>query len=330
MKKGQERFDFFINQLEALFTKASKQKNPALWLYRNNARTPLFMLEALAKLYGNLHNKKKFGKIKEHFKLLEDALGSIDYYDNTAKDLLENKKIPAAVTTYLQAEYREKLQHLNEILTEDNWIHSEVSRLSKIKNKLAEADWLAEAEEIKSIMEFYSEEVYKIVEFAQEKKYHFQNIETDVHELRRKLRWLSIYPQALQGCIQLTQSKKTARHLAKYGTHEIVTSSFNKMPDAGDNKYVLLFDKNYYYALSWIIAALGKIKDEGLHIVAVKEALLAADKLTEEMAYKKTYQLLGSKQKKLHVLLDEAEVICKTYFTEQNLEHLITGVTRIP
>jgi hypothetical protein len=56
MKNGPQRFDFFINQFEALLIKAGKQKNSALFLYKNNARTPLFMLEALAKLYAELHN----------------------------------------------------------------------------------------------------------------------------------------------------------------------------------------------------------------------------------------------------------------------------------
>ena len=66
MKNGLLRFDFYLNQLEALLVKSSKQKNPALWLYQNNARTPLFMLEGLAKLYSGIHNKKKFEKIKAH------------------------------------------------------------------------------------------------------------------------------------------------------------------------------------------------------------------------------------------------------------------------
>ena len=44
-------FLFYSEQLHVLFTKASKQKNPALWLYANNARTPLFMLEALTRIH---------------------------------------------------------------------------------------------------------------------------------------------------------------------------------------------------------------------------------------------------------------------------------------
>ena len=116
MKKGPARFVYFLNKLQVLLDNAAKQKNPALWLYSNDARTPLFMLEGLAKLYTQVHNKKKFTKLKEQFKLLEDGLGAIDYYDSFAKEFVKNKKIPAALTNYIQAQSREKVQSLNEIL----------------------------------------------------------------------------------------------------------------------------------------------------------------------------------------------------------------------
>ena len=211
MKKGPAKFVYFLNKLQVLLDNAAKQKNPALWLYSNDARTPLFMLEGLAKLYTQIHNKKKFTKLKEQFKLLEDTLGAIDYYDNIAKDIISNKKIPTSVIAYLQAQTREKIQSLNEILVEKEWLSPSNSRIKKIQKKLNEADWLEEKEEVKAINEFYGEAIYDITEFIQTAAYHFNNIETDVHELRRKLRWLSIYPQAIQGSIQLTKNKIRAQ-----------------------------------------------------------------------------------------------------------------------
>ena len=94
MKNGHARFEFHLQKLEDLLTNGAKQKNAGLWLYNNNLRTPLFMLEALAKLYSGLHDKKMFCKLKEHFKLLEDTLGQIDYYDAFAKEFATNKRIP--------------------------------------------------------------------------------------------------------------------------------------------------------------------------------------------------------------------------------------------
>ena len=325
MIKGASRFEYFLYKLQLLLDKASKQKNPALWLYKHDARTPIFMLEGLAKMYACIHNKKKFTKLKEHFKLLEDTLGAIDYYDTIAKDISINKKIPESVTTYLQAQTREKIQNLNEILVDKGWLLPDNNRIQKIQKKLAKAEWLKEENEVKAINEFYGKAIYSISEFVQTTACNFDNIEADVHELRRKLRWLSIYPQAMRGCIQLGLNKSVPKYLSKYLTKEITTSTFNKLPDAGDAKNILLLEQNHFYAVSWMIAQLGVIKDKGLHIVAVKEALQQTSDLEDIVAFKKTYQLLGSKQIKLNELLMEAAAICKTFFDEQILEHLVIG-----
>ena len=119
---GESSFNFFLDKLQLLLDKSARQKNPALWLYQNNARTPLFMLEALARLYTGINKDKKFAKLDAEFKLLEDVLGAIDYYDVFAKQFATDKKIPAAVTNYLQAQTREKVQQLNEMLIEKRWV----------------------------------------------------------------------------------------------------------------------------------------------------------------------------------------------------------------
>ena len=325
MKNGLARFDYFLNKLQELLDKSSKQKNPALWLYQNNARTPLFMLEGLAKLYAGLHNKKKFSKLKDQFKLLEDALGAIDYYDAFAKEFLLNKNIPATITNYLQAQSREKIQSLNETLKEKEWISTGNIRIAKIRKKLAKADWQKEREETESINSFYILAIKKILNFINQKDFHFENVEADIHELRRDIRWLSIYPQCLRGCIQLSKAKSSPRYLDKYLTKEITGSPYNIMPDAGDSKHFLVFNKNRFYALSWLIAELGKLKDNGLRVVVIEEALLQTTKTTDKDAAKKAYQLLGNKQLKIQQLLDKAETICKTYFKEKNLESLLIG-----
>ncbi len=330
MKYGLTRFENYLIQLETLLAKASKQKNPALWLYQNNTRTPLFMLEGLAKMYAGIHNKKKFAKIKEQFKFLEDALGVIDYYDAFAKQFAASKNIPAAITSYLQAQTREKIQRLNELLTEKGWLGDAADRLKKIRKQLAKADWLKPGAEMEEIAAFYGEAIYDIIAFTKQSKFHFTNVEADVHELRRKLRWLSIYPQALQGCIQLSKDKKAvSKSLKKYLTKDIVNSPFNKMPDAGSNKHFLLLNQNYFFALSWMIASLGRLKDNGLAVIAIKEALQQTNPLSDAAAYSKAYQILGKKQLKIPRLLKEADAVCKTFFAEHNLEYLVKGTATV-
>ena len=136
MKNGPARFEFFLNKVETLLQQAVKEKNPALWLYSNDVRTPLFMLEALSRLYANLHNKKKFTKLKEYFKLLEDGMGSVDYYDNYAKIFLAHATVPVHIREYMQAQTREKIQHINDVLLSHEWIGEKPVRIKKIKAKL--------------------------------------------------------------------------------------------------------------------------------------------------------------------------------------------------
>ncbi len=333
MKNGQSRFEYFLNQLEELLLKASKQKNPGLWLYQNNARTPLFMLEGLAKLYSGIHNRKKFEKLKAHFKLLEDTIGQIDYYDAFAKEMLTNKKMPAVITNYLQAQSREKIQSLNEILTEKEWLGDNNIRISKIRKKLQKADWQDEKDDIKSIQQFYIAAINKILEFINEKNFHFVDVESDVHEFRRMLRWLSIYPQALRGCVQLANSNTaTPKFLSKYLTKAITTSPYNVMPDAADLNYFLLFDQKRFFALSWLIAELGILKDNGLKVQVIKEAILQTStqgpvgKTDEKNALAKAYKLAGSGQKTIPEVLNIAGNLCNTYCKEKNPENLITGI----
>ena len=65
-------FLFYSKQLQVLFKKAAEQKNPALWLYNNDARTVLFMLEALTRIHNKAFDEKIFSKWNKRFKKLED------------------------------------------------------------------------------------------------------------------------------------------------------------------------------------------------------------------------------------------------------------------
>ena len=323
MNEGPGRYTFYIQQIKVLLTKAGEQKNPSMWLFSNNARTPFFMLEGLAKLYSDMHNSKKFGKLKYHFKLIEDGLGQIDYYQSLSTAFASNKQIPADCKKYMKKQSDQTAARLNEVLDDKDWLSDGNNRIKKIIKKLKEADWLSPPEEVEAISHFYKESIAKITEFAAETNYQFYNIEKDVHELRRKLRWLSIYPQALQGAVQFASDTKTADHLKKYLTEEIINSPYNKLPPAGNNTSFLMLHKNYFLALSWMIAQLGSLKDEGLLLIGLCEAIKQSTACKEEEALAKAYAMLGRKQRRLQTIMDDAEAITKTFFKENNLQHLI-------
>ena len=316
MKQGKSRFDCQLNKIETLRIQAVKQENPAEWLFLNDMRTPMFMLEALSKMYANWHNKKIFEKLNEIFKTLEDTLGAIDYYAAFEKEFADNSEIPTAVKSFLTERKKEQIEKLYRLLKEDGWFSGK--RVRKINEKLAEVDWLNEADEHELLKIFYQKEIKKIVKFTLKTQFIFDNVEEDVHELRRRLRWLSIYPQAMQGAIKLAPLDPLSKHLKKYLTPDIVNSPYNKFPTSDTQSLFLILDESYFYALSWMIKELGKIKDQGLKINVLQEAF-AKDESPLETAYK----ILGDDYPRIETLLESASRIVKQYFEEDNLNHII-------
>ncbi len=329
MKNGLIRFTFCLDKIKSLMNEAREQENPALWLFKNDARTPFFMLEGLAKLYMGIQNPKKFGKLKDQFKLIEDGLGQIDYYNWLFKAIQSNKQIPTGFHQFIKIEYDQRAAMLNELLKDKDWLSPDNIRIIKITKKLKDIKWLKPNSEVKAVSEFYKKSINEINQFVGKTNFHFENVEKDVHELRRKLRWLSIYPQALQGLLQYDPESTSEPHLDRYLTQEIINSPFNKLPDAENNTAFVLLNKNYFLALSWIIAQLGILKDEGLLLIGLSEAIMKSKGCTKEEALVETYTLLGQEQHKMKIILDNADVITKTFFKEKNLDHLISKISKV-
>jgi hypothetical protein len=321
MKQGKSRFDYQLNKLATLTEQAAAQENPALWLFANDMRTPLFMLESLSRLYASWHNKKSFTKLKDTFKALEDGLGAVDYYAAFAKEFAENAAIPATITAFLTKRKEEEARKLNKILKADDWLNGK--RLKKINAKLTEADWLNDAEETVLLAKFYEKQIVKINEFIHETHYVFKDIEAQVHELRRLLRWLSIYPQALRGAIALKKTRTVLAIFKPYLTPEVINSPFNKLPVSETGKPILLLDQNHFLALSWLIRELGKIKDKGLKINVIAEALQNTEGLKLKAATQKALTILGADYPTTDKLLHEASGVVKAYFEAKLLNGLV-------
>jgi hypothetical protein len=321
MKQGKARFEFQLAKIETLVQTANTQENPALWLFLNDMRTPFFMLEGLAKLYAKFHNEKPFTKLKEAFKMLEDALGAIDYYAAFAKEFATNPIIPTSITAFLDQKAQEKVKVLNTILKKEGWLDGKA--VKKIRSTLEKLDWLDEEQETNLLSSFYKKQIQKNEEFVQETGFVFDNVEEDVHELRRRLRWLSIYPQALQGAVKLKKTSPTPSHLKKYLTPEIINSVFNKFPVSDTQSHFLVLNESYFLSLSWLISALGKLKDKGLKIEALQQALKETALLNDTVALSEAYKLLGADYPKMDTLLVEASTMVKQYFEENNLKYLM-------
>lgn len=324
MKLGKARFDYQLNKVNALLSEAQNQDNPALWLFLHDLRTPMFMLESLSKMYAQLHNKPFFTEINERFKEVEDVLGAIDYYAAFLREFHADEKIPTTVKNYLESKTREKIVLFNNLLSKRGWTNGKT--LGRINEGLTIAKWQNQEEEIANIEKYYYKQIKKINEFVDETTFEFNNVESQVHELRRKLRWLSIYPQAFQGAIQLHETKANLTDLEKYLTDEIVSSPFNNLPASLPTNHHLFLEKYHFLALSWMISELGKLKDKGLKITALKNAFQEIAFLKDEEAMNEVYRVLGNDYPKMDTLLEQAGVVAQTFFNEKILDKLIWGV----
>ena len=320
---GYQRFKHYLNILQPILAEADNSKTPAVFLYEKGIRTQFFMLEALSRVYENLHNKKTFGKLKDRFKLVEDLLGAVDYYDAFVKQFAKDKKIPATIKKYLVAQRDYKLALLEQTLRTDGWIGDDNHRIRKINAKLEEADWLPEKDDCKQIRKLYKKTIVSIKADIDSNEIDFNNVEEDVHELRRELRWLSIYPQCFGGLFQLDKTAEPDEILEKYQTPEIVNSAFNKMPPADGLSETILLDAANFYALSWMIAELGTLKDNGLKIEVLKEAILATGEQSETEAEIKAFELSGEGQLSIADILVLAKKISDRYFAEGSVESLV-------
>lgn len=319
---GKSRFLYYLHKVDTILDNAATSENPALVAYKEDLRTPFFMLEALSRLYKKICSHKKFNKLNERFKDIEDALGRIDYYDGFYQQFLQQKNIPAEITDYVKEQRDEKTQDLNDLFKEEKWIGKNKNRVAKIKKDLDQVDWFDEKHDSQAILDIYQDDIDKVIKKYKVKKLEFKDVENDVHELRRRVRWLSIYPQSLRGLMQLKQNAEPPDFLNKYLTPEVLNSPFNVLPDGSGLQSHILLNNNYFYALSWLIAELGKLKDSGLKILLLEESIDKVYK-TKGDVRELAHSISGEDQPTLDQILSQSQKIATTFFEENILQNLI-------
>lgn len=309
-------FLFYSNQLQTLLTKAAQQKNPALWLYKNNVRTLLFMLEALTRIHNKAFDEKLFDKWNKRFKKLEDVFGEIEQYVTLENELKSNKKVSKEVLKYFSVTSNNYIVKCNQRLREKNWLNN---KLQSFDNKLSSFDVEYNQEYLTELKYSLLDEIDAIMNFAEKSNYHFTKIEEQVHELRRKLRWLSIYAQALNGLIQLKKTTKKTKYQLNYFTKEVLNLPYNKLPLRPKNSALIEFDQDSFFALSWIINELGKLKDSAINIQKLADAIFISENITKEEANQKAIKILGLKDNAEITILKQASEIIEIVLAKDKI-----------
>ena len=95
------------------------------------------------------------------------------------------------------------------------------------------------------------------------------------------------------------------------------------MPKKGTHSPVLNLEQNYFLALSFVISALGKLKDKGLRLFAIAEAIKGTEFISDALAMQKALKICSLKETVLDGILKDAKIICAQYFVEDNLGQMI-------
>lgn len=279
---GMQRFAVQLEKLLGCAESAVAAGNhdQAAWaFYQSPARQWLFYVQALCRVYKKVGSKKRFKALGETVKELEDRLGAIDYWDAWVKLCEPEKSIPSVMLDTMLRHRGDEVAALQQLLERGGWLDADCPALGAIMEELEAEDWEKPGKDREKIAEFLCEELQEIEQKHAEGEFDFTELEDGVHEFRRQLRWISIYGHALHGLLQTDAEVKPEAFHEKYMTESVLKSPFNQLPPAPAKGKVLRVAAADFFALSWLISQIGKIKDQGqkievLHQVAEESGVV--------------------------------------------------------
>lgn len=305
-------FLWHSRQLDELLKDAQSADNPALYLYQKGARNIVFMLEGLTRIHKNAFGDENMDKWYDRFKKIEDLFGQIDYLDAFKKQFETDQVLDEKAIAELGRKTAIPIAELNQLLGEKEWFKD---KLLKFDAYIESCGFRYDQSYTARITAAYSEEIQKIEDFATAIHFEIKELENELHELRRRLRWLSIYPQAFRGLFQLKRSKTDPDWSKKYMLEKIVNSPFNQLPPPVENLSAIYLDYHCFIALSFMIQEYGGLKDQGL------QSFVLADELN--LSESETEKVLRDKYVSEKVILAKGTALLKAFFKDNVLQNLV-------
>lgn len=305
-------FLWHSQQLNALLMEARTADNPALFLYQKGARNIIFMLEGLTRIHKKAFDDETMDKWYDRFKMLEDLFGQIDYLDAFKKQFETDRVLDEKAIAELGRKTAIPVAELNELLDTKEWFKDKISKFDAF---IESCQFRYDESYTARISAAYWDEIQKIEEFAVAINFQISELENELHELRRRLRWLSIYPQAFRGLFQLKRGSTDPDWSKKYMTEKIVNSPFNQLPPPVENLAPIYLDYHCFIALSYMIQEYGGLKDQGL------QSFVLADELS--LTESETEKVLRDKYVSEKVILEKGTVLLKTFFKDHILQNLV-------
>lgn len=317
MAKELNPYQAYTGKWLKLLDNCRNKKNPAFWLYANNARGTLFMLESISRILHRANNDSTSKKWNKVFKSLEDMLGQIDYYDVLYMLFSKNKRIEKEVLDYIGKKKEKAIHTLNKDLAKKDFYKKFMIEFTK-KTKFNFNDLKL----LRKLEDTVKVEILECHRFYVEFPEGFDDMENQVHELRRKLRWISIYAQSLQGIVELKKPAHSYRWEKYFVTKDVKASPFNQLPAQKGLKHYIVLNKTAFYALSFVIGELGKIKDRGMNVEALAKALHKTGVSEKNSAVSEAMKKLGERKGE-NELLKEAHALLERFFNTYQIHEVL-------
>ena len=332
--------DRYLQQLNDMIKKAGtegkeysflKNGNLGHYFYKLDFRTNLFYLEGLARI------DRKIGKEKDVFKKLlpvlkkaEDLFGNYDYWYaflNQARPL----NLRPELMNYIQEKTNMAAGALEYVLKTEAWVVPQPDksfkslRAEEIAGEIHKTKWRKnQKKEDNKLLFFLRDEALKIDRKINSGEIDLENLENGIHEFRREIRWFSIYRRGLSGKIQFSPLKKDDP-LSGYITQKELDSPYNKQEMCPTGINPLTIHLGAYMAMSFLLAAIGTIKDNGLFTSLMENAYHELGLLPEEIPtviepYYITHKEIVAQSKNLinkFVIEDKGMICLADHFDQQ-------------
>ena len=110
-------------------------------------------------------------------------------------------------------------------------------------------------------------------ELKQQLKRPITEVERDMHELRRDV-LVEHLSAGVQRFYQPRAERTDAGSICQIRDRGHRQSPFNQLPQVEGATHILYLNTHAYYAMSWLIAELSALKDQGLRLLALTDWLV--------------------------------------------------------
>lgn len=301
----------------AVLNQSSNLKDPAWFLHKKKARPAFFMVESLTRILLCFYNDDKLLiKGRKKSKKIEDSLGRIEDYDDWYRLYQHHDKVGKKELNYFFQHREKEVKKLNKKLMEHEHY---LSFFEKIKESTINFDNEALIKKLSAQIE---KELQHAFHFFQKYPDGFNSLENQVHELRRKLRWISIYAQSFDGIIALVKNRKHYSWEKEFHLSVQERSPYVRIHEKKDLKAHIYFNYKAFLALNYVIEELGKIKDKGYDLKELSIALQKQKKLSDKKAENHAAKKLGISYTEKD-LFNTAHALLYNYFVKHRLHELL-------